>query len=221
MHANTDDETQGEIAGGESSRSVLQTSGDQVTLPGAYNVIREFNRNTAFLVAGLLGSLIFAALVLALQEWHLKEQRQTRNNAVLDASPGTVSKALGLDAESSTGELNSGQATSVDQTFARSPSLENLSPRMATPASTQASVAELPPEIHQPNPQASVATSSVNRKDSARVIRWTIHNIGRRSLVRLRSVGVRMRLLELWHESLTRTQRLHSSKAFSSTQGPN
>jgi hypothetical protein len=222
MDANIDHKAQGEITGDESLRLPLQTSEDQVALPGAYNVVREFNRNTTFLAAGLLGSLIFAALVLAQQEWHSKEQRQTSGNAVVNASPGTLSKALGLNAESSTGELNSGQATSVLQTFAGIPSHENPSPRMATLESTQASVAELTPEIHQPHPQASAALSpSVHRKDSARVIRSKIHDIGRRSLVRLRSVGVKMRLLALWHEHLTRSQRLHSSTVLSGTQNSN
>src|SRR5580700_9657511 len=46
----------------------LQTPKHSVALPGTSDVIRRFNRDTVWLATGVLGTVIFAALVLAVQE---------------------------------------------------------------------------------------------------------------------------------------------------------
>jgi hypothetical protein len=94
---------------------------DVVALPATNDVIRRFNRDTEWLATGILGAEVSAALVLAalIQEGHpkavdqAKQERQTSGDALVNGNPGTLSKAMGLKAESSTGELTSGQATSV------------------------------------------------------------------------------------------------------------
>jgi hypothetical protein len=83
--------------------------------PTTNDVLRRFNRETEWLAAGILGVLIFAALMLAtsIQEGQpkavdqAKEERQTDGNALVNANPDTLCKAVGLLAESFTGEVSS------------------------------------------------------------------------------------------------------------------
>jgi hypothetical protein len=129
---------------------------DVVALPATNDVIRRFNRDTEWLATGILGAEVSAALVLAalIQEGHpkavdqAKQERQTSGDALVNGNPGTLSKAMGFKAESSTGELTSGQATSVDHGFI-SPH-ETPSLRMETAASTQTPVLALTSETNQP-----------------------------------------------------------------------
>ena len=58
----------------------LEQARDVVALPATDDVLRSFNRDTARLVAGILGAVVCAALVLAaalIQEGQPKEDRQT------------------------------------------------------------------------------------------------------------------------------------------------
>jgi hypothetical protein len=98
---------------------------DLAVLPSTNEVLRRFNRETELLATGILGALICAALVLAtlIQGGQpkavdqAKEERQTGGNALVNANLDTLCKAVGLNAASSTGEITSGQATSVDLGF--------------------------------------------------------------------------------------------------------
>jgi hypothetical protein len=98
---------------------------DVVALPATNDILRRFNRDTQWLATGILGALVSAALVLAvlIKEGQpkavdqAKEEGQTGGNAFVNANPGPLSKAVGLNAESSTGEVPSRQATSVDHWF--------------------------------------------------------------------------------------------------------
>jgi hypothetical protein len=65
MISNQDDEPLGEIAH-DGQPSVLNA----LALDGTLNVMRRFNRDTMVVATGLLGTVIFAALVLAVQEDH-------------------------------------------------------------------------------------------------------------------------------------------------------
>ena len=65
MNSNQDNEPLGEIAY-EGQPGVL----NPLALDGTLNVMRTFNRNTIVVATGLLGTVIFAALVLAIQEHH-------------------------------------------------------------------------------------------------------------------------------------------------------
>jgi len=217
MDPNLDNETQGEITGDEELRTLnappLQTREHPVVLPGTYNVIRGLNRNTTWLATGLLCSVVFGALVLAVQEWHPKaadqggEERPTRGDLLMNANPGTLSKIVSLSAESSKSEITSGQATSVDHVFTAISPQENPPPPTETPESTQTPVVAPTPEINQPDAQATASPwSSVQWQDFARAIRPKIHNIRHKSSARVRFVDVKKRLNALWHQSLRRSQ---------------
>ena len=160
---------------------------------------------------GLLASLIFAALVLAAQEWDqkaahpAKEYRQTSGAALVNANPGGLSKLLSLNAESSAGELASGPATTVDHRSIATSALKNPFAWMETPKSAQTPVLALTHENDQPSAQANASPgTSVRRQDSAQVIRPKAHNLRKRSSARPRFTDVKMRLLGLWHQSLER-----------------
>jgi hypothetical protein len=214
MDPNMDDEIQGKIMGDEELSALnlapLETIENKGFLSDTDNVIRKFNRNTMWLAAGLLGTLIFGALVLALQEPYrkaanqLKEELQAGGDALVNANPSSLSKAVGLNPESSMAEINSEHGNSVDNPFAAFPLQENRPPVIEAPESTKTTVPTPAPDINQSNADS---WSSVHRKDFASVTRSNLHNIRRRSSLRFRYAGVKMRLLALWHESLARSQQ--------------
>src|SRR5208282_2591529 len=200
----------------------LQTREYSVALPGADDVMRRFNRDTQRLATLVLGAVVFAILVLAVliperdpNAADLRAmERRTRDDLLVNANLATLSKAVGLNAESSTGEIPSGQATRVDNGFTAPH--ETPSPRMETTASTQTPVPAPTPEINQPDAQANPSSWSLAYPyDFARVIRSKIHNIRHRSPAQLRFVDVKMRLIALWHQSLARSEKSRSWMAFS------
>ena len=152
---NKDLETQGDIVGEGDARALpplaSQSHEHPVALAGTGALIRRFNRDTILLATGLLGTVIFAAIVLAAQERYRKapvftdEVGQPRGELSLNATPFVVSKVVGLDA-ANTGEISSDPATNVD-----------------APVSTGAS-----PQKSHPN---AISWSSAHRQDSGRFIR--------------------------------------------------
>ena len=161
----------------------LQTPERPVPLAGIYKAIKRFNRNTTWVATGLLAPVIFAAVMLALQERHAKadnlteEARQTTRDIALNANPAAISDVVGSN-EKSTGEITSGQATSVEG---------------------------LTPEIKHPDTQANATSwSPAHWRDSGRAIGLKVPRERFRSSGRLRFVDVKMRLIALWHQSLQR-----------------
>jgi hypothetical protein len=191
MNHNLDNDTQGEITSDGDSKALpapqLQAH-EHPALPGTYEVIRRLNRDTTWVATGLLGAVIFAALVLALLECHpkaddlTKEARQTKGSVSLNVNPSALGNVAGSNGQS-TNEITSRQATSVDHGFT--------------------------PEIKHPNVQADATSwSPANRSDFARVIRPKIPDVKYRSFVRARYVDVKTRLIALWHQSLQREKSL-------------
>ena len=189
MNSNQDNEPLGEIAD-HGQPSVLNA----LALEGTRNVMRRFNRNTMLVATGLLGTVIFAALVLAVQEHHplpaevAKKAMQTSGEVLPNANPVELSEVAGLSGKS-TDKISSDQATSFDDGFT--------------------------PEINHAYPQANVSSSSLAQPhDSARVIRPTIANGRYRSSTRLRFVNVKMWFLALWHHGLQRAEKSRSWTQF-------
>ena len=199
MNDNLDIKTKGEQKRiyGITGTSVTKPTEDPVPLAGISNVIKRFNRNTTWVAIGLLAPVIFAAVMVALQERHAKtddltkEERQTTGDLSLNANPAATSDVVGSN-EKSTGEITSGQATSVDR--------------------------GLTPEMNHPDVQANVNLWSLaNRQDSARVIRPKIDVLRHKSSLRPRLVDVKMRLIALWHQSLVRSERSRTWTGFSNS----
>ena len=118
----------------------LQSQGHPVALAGTRAVIRRFNRDTMLLATGLLGALIFAALVLAVQELHPKaavvkdEATRTGGDLSLNANPAALSKIVGLDA-GNTDEMSSGPVTNADD--GGTPQISHPNTRSGSPAHRQ------------------------------------------------------------------------------------
>jgi hypothetical protein len=189
MNSNQDNEPLGEIAD-DGQPSVLNA----LALDGTLNVMRRFNRNTMVVATGLLGTVIFAALVLAVQEHHplpaevAEKAMQTSGEVLPNANPVEFSEVDGLSGKS-TDKISSEQATSFDDGFT--------------------------PEINHAALQANVSWwAPAQRHDSARVIRPTIANVRHRSSTRLRFVDVKMWFLALWHHGLQRAEKSRSWTQF-------
>ena len=201
-----------------------QTPEHSVALPDTNDVIRRFNRDTGRLAMGVLGAVVFAALILAVlvQERHpkaddlTKEARQAERDLLLNANPATLFTVVGLNGKSSTDKMTSAQASSVDHAFTEISPKEIPSSQMKAAASTPTPVLAFTPEINRHDVQANTSSwSPVHWQDSARVIRPKIRNVRDRSSVVLRSVDVKMRLIALWHQSLARSEKSRSWTASS------
>jgi hypothetical protein len=173
----------------------LQTPEDPVPLTGTNKVIKRFNRNTTWVATGLLTPVIFAALMVALQERHAtaddltKEERQTTGDLLLNANPPAISDVAGSN-EKGTGGIASGRATSVDR--------------------------GLTPEINHPDVHANANLwSSAHWQRPARVIRPKIHVLRYKSSLRARLVDVKVRLITLWHQSFVRSERSRTWTGYS------
>src|SRR4029077_7466363 len=99
-----------------------QTRVHSVALPDTNDVIRRFNRDTVWLATSVLGAVVSAALLSAVmvQDRHPKtvdltaKAVQAGGDLLLNANSATLFKGVGLKGKNSTGEITSGQASSVD-----------------------------------------------------------------------------------------------------------
>jgi hypothetical protein len=174
-------------------------------------MIRRFNRDTVWLATGVLGAVIFAALMVAVQECQRKATEAERD-LLLNANPGTVASVVAKSSNSN-GEMTPGQGSSVDHAFTENPLQEIPSSQTEPAASTP--VLALTPENRsdaQANPDAGPLA---NRQDSARAIGSKARNASNRSSVASRTVDVKRRLIELWHQSLAKSEKSRSWTAFS------
>jgi hypothetical protein len=84
------------------------------------DIIKGFNRDTVWLATGVLGSIVFAALVLAVQEYHppnvnpTGESVQARSDRSLNANFVVVGSMV---AKSSNGKIASGEGSGVDHAY--------------------------------------------------------------------------------------------------------
>jgi hypothetical protein len=202
--------------------SALQTREHPVALPSTQDVIRRFNRDTAWLAMGVLGALVFATLLVAVKERSprpvdlTQETRQAEGNLLLNGQPGTQFTVVDLNEKGSNGKTLPEQAPSVDHSLTKISPQEDPSPGMETAAFTRNPVEALTPKINHPDVQANANSwSSANWQDSARVIRPKVHALRSKSSLGPRSVDVKMRLIALWHQSLVRSERSRNWTLFS------
>jgi hypothetical protein len=144
------------------------------------DVIRSFNRDTAWLATGVLGALILAALMLASEE-HKSKAIQAGRDFWVNANPATKASVI---AESS--NSNGKTDTPLYEVPSRQTESADSTP-IPTPAST--------PQENRDAP----------RQDSTQVPAPKTHNVRKRSSVASRIIDVKRRLIELWHQSLARS----------------
>ena len=174
-------------------------------------MIRRFNRDTVWLATGVLGTVIFAALMVAVQECQRKATEAERD-LLLNANPATVAGVVASTSNADS-KMTPGPGSSVDHAFIETPPQEIPSSQMEPAASTP--VLALTPENRndaQANPDAGPLA---DRQDSARAIGPKARNASNRSSVASRSVDVKRRLVELWHQSLAKSQKSGNWTAFS------
>ena len=175
----------------------LQTTEHPVPLTGIAKAIKRFNRNTTWVATGLLAPVVFASLMVALQERHAKaynlteEARQATLDPLVNANPSAISNVVGSN-ERSTAAITSGRVTSVDR--------------------------GLISEIKHPDTQENATSwSPANRLDRGRVIGLKVPRARSRSSGRLRFVDVKARLIALWHQSLAQSEKSRTWTAFSNS----
>src|SRR5271165_4229366 len=98
----------------------LATQMNSLALPGTSDMIRRFNRDTWWLATGVLGAVVFAALVLAVQERDPRKPNpaksgvQAGSDLLLNDNPAARSTSVGSNGMSSTDKTTPGHASSVD-----------------------------------------------------------------------------------------------------------
>jgi hypothetical protein len=155
---------------------------DPAILSRTYDVIKRFNRNTTWVATGLLGSVIFAALVVTFLDRQEKPEQPTAKASQSADDPAPNVKVLTFSNFSSLDQKQLGEAVST------------------APASIDTGVTPL---INQPDVKPDVTSQSqVSDKDSKPAITERIRHLRFRSSVRSSYVGVKARLIALWHQSL-------------------
>jgi hypothetical protein len=105
------------------------------------DTIRRFNRDTFWLAVGVLGTVIFAALVLAAREQQ-PNATQGGRDFLLNANPARVSSVIAIRSKSES-EMSSESEDGVDYEFAdnrlREIGSQQVEPTPSTPAAALAS----------------------------------------------------------------------------------
>jgi hypothetical protein len=158
------------------------------------DTISRFNRDTVWLATGVLGALVFAALVLVVQK-HQPNATQADRDLLLNANPARVSSVI-AKSSSVNGEMTPRAGSGVDFEFNKTPVQENPSSQREPAASTPTAVLALTPEMNR----------NAHRLDSGRVRGPKTRNGRNRSSAAFRSVDVKRRLIELWHQSLEKSE---------------
>jgi len=154
------------------------------------DVLKGYNRDTAWLATGVLGAVVLAALMLAVEERQPKA-RQAERDLLLTANPATVASMI-AQSSNSNGKMTSGPGSDIDPTFTEPPLQETPSSEMEPAATSPMSA---PASAPQENRDAS-------RQDSTQAPAPKIRNVRNRSSLASRFTGVKRRLIELWHQSM-------------------
>ena len=168
----------------ELNQSEFAEHENPASLTRSYNVIKKFNRNTTWVATGLLGSVFFAALMVALQDRRLEsdqpsvEESQSPGELTPNLNPAAFTNSTSTN-DKQIGEVVSEQPTSLDSGVA--PVINQLGAKPDVTAQTQ-----------------------VSGKDSARATNERIRHVSPRSSVRSKYVGVKARLIALWRQSTQR-----------------
>ena len=166
------------------------------------DVIRSFNRDTAWLATGVLGALVLAALILAVEERQSKAT-QAERNLLRNANSATVESVLAKSSNSN-GKMTFGPGSSIVPTFTEPP-LQEIPSSEVEPAATS------------PISAPALTVQKAPRQDSTQGPAPKIRSVRKRSSLASRFIGVKRRLIELWHQSMRGETR--SWTAFSKLNG--
>jgi hypothetical protein len=155
------------------------------------DVIKGYNRDTARLATGVLGAVVLAALMLAVEEHQPSAESATVESEVPKSSQ-------------SSGKMTTESGSSVDHAFTETPPQEIPSLQMEPAASTPISALAFTPQENR----------NALRQDSTQAPAPKTRNVRNRSSAASRFIDVKRRLIELWHQSLARGE-IRSWTAFS------
>ena len=184
--------------------------------PSANDVLRRFNRDTTCLAVGLLSILLLAALALAVlplqphRAMHGLAGRVSQAKSTTSLAEDAAVLSRIVDTESSASEVTSKTSPHVDQGVTGTSSKERVAPTEAAGPTTA--------PILLPEPAPNIATANVDnrspaqRKEAARAFRAKRRS---NSSYALTDADVKNRLIELWHQSLARTEKPQSWSQFS------
>jgi hypothetical protein len=152
---------------------------DSASLAHVYHAIQKFNRNTTWVATGLLGSVLFGALIIALQDRQSKpdDPANKTDQSGVDLSPRTVAMTDLTPSEKSNAESVSEQPTKLI--------------RRSTPV------------VNRPDVKSNVTSQFQISDNAARSITERNHHGRPQSSVR-RYVGAKAQLIALWHQHLRR-----------------
>jgi hypothetical protein len=175
-----------------------------VALPEVSETIRRFNRDTRWLAMGVLSVLVCAAFVLGV----LVEERKPKadNLTLVNARSSNGAAVRSLNGKSSGDKTNLGQASSVDRAWTESSPKEKSSAQMEAAASTSTPVLGFVPEISHIKGRVNTLSWMPLTRQTARVIGRKMRNVNRSSLG-FGTEDVKRRLVELWHKSLSQSER--------------
>jgi hypothetical protein len=184
-------------------------------------VIEGFNRDTVWLATGVLGAVVVAALLLALQEHPTKvnpteEAIPAGNDLSLYANEVTVGSVV---AKGSNGKMASREGNGVDHAFNKTSPQDHpawpMKPTATAPTPFFAFTPEVGPDGAAGIPECG---TSALRQDSAHSIGPEARNTRNRSSVASKSIDVKKRLIELWHQSLAKIGKSRKWIAFSNLE---
>jgi hypothetical protein len=159
------------------------------------DVIKGYNRDTAWLATGVLGAVVLAALMLAVEERQPKATEAERD-LLLTANPANVASVIAKSSNAN-GQISLGQASSVDHGL------------------TENSQQEIPSSQTEPVVSTVLALTPETNRDGGRAIGPKIRNVSDRSSAASRNIDVKRRLIELWHQSLATSEKPRNWTAFS------
>jgi hypothetical protein len=174
------------------------------------DIIKGFNRDTRWLATGVLGSVVFAALVLAVQEYHPTNVNPTGESVLAESDRSLNANVVivgSVVAKSSNDKIASGEGSKAspqdDPTSQMEPIATAPTPVFTPELSLIGAVA---------NPDSG---ASALRQDSARAIGPEARKARNRPSVAFRFIDVKRRLIKLWHQSLAITEESRNWTAFS------
>lgn len=158
------------------------------------DVLRSYNRDTAWLATGVLGAVVLAAIILAVKE-RQTDATQAERDLLPNANSAAVESVVAKTARSDD-KVTYGSGTSVDHSLPETPpqgiSSSRMDPATSTPTSAPA---------FTPHPICDAP-----RHDSTPAPAPKTRNSKNRSSLVSRFIGVKRRLIELWHQSLARSE---------------
>ena len=166
------------------------------------DVIRGFDRDTAWLATGVLGAIIFAALVLAVQEHHQTKVNPTEEavQAGSDRLPNANVVTLGtVVAKTSNDKMASGEAIVIDHVFNKTSPQDDPFSQIEHARSAPTPIVAFTPEINRDDTQGNSGSGTLAHRqdDPARTREPKPRNVSSRSSAASRYVGAKRRLIEL------------------------